>query len=309
MTITDLPSAAEHGQGKGSGNVLITCWHTGCDFETYSPAGFKRHLTRQHSSSPRALAADTTEPDPSAPPEDDLQEDAEPEEQEQAPRAPRSSSADDRGALGRLRDRMRRGKTINAKSRPKVTKPRHSRIPIASDLANAWSTIGRNLQQTPHFPAGRMMSLQAPAAGLVIDRALEGTVVDRLVVQPLWRTKDNWEEVFYVAGPPVLLISIQNARMRAMAALEEGDQAAAAKYERIATVQGGMLESLLRSSLIKMAPSMAEARARQEEEDVIIREAFPELGTGEDPVKALLSELFAPPPWAGPQPTPQEAPE
>jgi hypothetical protein len=66
---------------------------------------------------------------------------------------------------------------------------------------------------------------------------------------------------------------------------------------------------MLRSSLIKLAPMIEEARRRSEEEDQAIRQAFPDLDAGEDPVQALLSQLFGAPAGSPPQSTeePEEA--
>jgi hypothetical protein len=290
------PGLAEHGLGRGSGTEVLYCDHPGCTFDTLSPAGLARHKTRQHGG-PVTITTPLT----------DQQAVEEEEVAEQVPRPPRGS--DGRGLLGRLRDRANRPAKPKAAapSRARPTRSRGARISIATDLATAWYGVGRRMETTPHYPAGRMMALQAPAAGLVIDRALDGTLVDKILVQPLWRTKDQWEDVFYVAAPPLLLVMIQNARMRAGAALEAGETETAARLEGWARAQSMALEQILRSSLLRIAPAMAEAKARAEAEDRIIRDAFPDLEGDDDPVAALLSDLFAPPPWAGLEPEPQEA--
>jgi hypothetical protein len=310
MTITDLPGAteaaahdgrADHGLGRGSGDVRLFCHEQMgyggelCDFTTFSPAGLARHKTRQHSqAAPGAAEGPGDAGQPESPPID-------------AERAPRPSRP---SLLGRLRDRARPGKAPKAArstARPRASS--RSRISVASDLAGLWYGLGSRLEATPHFPAGRMMAIQSPAAGLVLDRALEGTIVDRLIVQPLWHSKDQWEDVFYLAAPPLLLMSMQNARIRGMAALEAGDQEQAERIDKWIRVQGLALESMLRSSLIKLAPMIEEARRRSEEEDQAIRQAFPDLDAGEDPVQALLSQLFGAPAGSPPQSTeePEEA--
>jgi hypothetical protein len=208
--------------------------------------------------------------------------------------------------LGRVRARFR----PDAGAAPSSPKPKRSapargkRISIASDISESYFGLGRELENTPHYPAGRMLTYQAPAAGVVIDKALAGTLVDRAVIQPLWRHKDRYEDILYLATPPVLLITMQNVRMRQQTALAAGDEAEARRLQAILEGEGRALAWVLRSSLLRLAPAMAEARKRAEEEDEVIREAFPGLPPGEDPVKQIMMSLFTPP---GEHPQPEEA--
>jgi hypothetical protein len=53
-------------------------------------------------------------------------------------------------------------------------------------------------------PMARVLHMQAPIAGLVLEDEIKGTVVDK-VLQPIARTEKKGEVVFGLAGPPVLV--------------------------------------------------------------------------------------------------------
>ena len=200
------------------------------------------------------------------------------------------------------KDRARSWWRAEGAAKPKPAKARGKvpRVPLAGDLTAGYGWIGARLEHTVHYPAGRMMIAQAPAAGVTLDRALEGTLVDRAVVQPLWRTKETWNEIGGIVGPPVLLIVMQNLRVQIERDLEAGDvEAARANQMRFGFLSEG-LAMLLRPSLLSLTEAMQEAAARRAEEDERIRAAFGDhLGDG-DPVQAMIASLFAPPEWAQP---------
>lgn len=201
--------------------------------------------------------------------------------------------------MGRLRDRWRKSARASASPATKKTTKarivRGPRVSIAEDLAAAYRDIGGRLEYSMHYPAGRMLTLQAPGAGVILDQAIAGSLIDRAVVQPIWRTKDRWEDPFYLLAPPLLLVGIQSNRARFQGLIEEGRIAEARQLEARIKFGAETLEWVLRRSMVRLAPAMAEARARREEEDAMLREAFPELGPGIDPVKELVSQLFATP--------------
>lgn len=209
---------------------------------------------------------------------------------------------------------MRQGKSAEGPSpkpgtttRPKARRATYKRIPISGDISELYFGLGRQLEHTPQYPAGRMLTYQAPGAGVILDEALAGTLLDRMVIQPIWRSKDKWEDVLFLGAPPVLLFMMQNIRLRQQAALNAGDQQEAQRLQGALEAEGRTLAWMLRSSLVRLAPAVAEAKRRAEEEDQIIREAFPELPPGDDPVMALISSLFTPP--AGVPMTPTEEAE
>lgn len=229
-----------------------------------------------------AAAQDSAESEPPPPPSEDLTE-----------RAPQPRRAG--GMVGRLRDRLRnRGEPRPPKpARPKP--PRGKRISIAGDIEGAYSDLGRRLEYSVYYPSGRMLTYQAPAAGVIIDRAVAGTLLDRAVIQPVWRSKDKWEDVAYLTAPPVLLAIMQGIRVQIQQAMEAGDMDRARQLDRWLKGQSEILAWIMRHSLERLAEAKAIADARRAESDEKIREAFPDLPPGIDPVQALISALFAPP--------------
>lgn len=193
------------------------------------------------------------------------------------------------------------------KAKPKnVTKPtkeraprptyRGKRISAATDASEVYGQIGGRLAQGPLYPSGRMMQYQAQGAGIIIDKALEGTILDRLLAQPLLRQKDRFEPVMDLAMPPVLMAMMQRARIN-------GNQAA---FDSM----GSMLEYSIERNLISLLPAIREARARQTLLDAEIAETFPELAGVTDgegrpvrPARVIIEEMFANPPGTtGPAP-------
>lgn len=75
-------------------------------------------------------------------------------------------------------------------------------------FAGAWSLgarlVGVNEQL---IPMAKVMSLQAPVAGVIIDDAVKGTALDRLV-QPFARMSEKGTEISALLGPPLLVAMI-----------------------------------------------------------------------------------------------------
>lgn len=169
------------------------------------------------------------------------------------------------------------------------------RISMADDASELYGHLGSRFEASKHFPAGRMMAYQADAFGIVLDKAVAGTLIDRIAVQPLMRTKDRWEPVLDLTLPPILLIGMKNA-------LDDGNMNA---FNAMAP----MLEYVVDRSLTALLPAMAEAEACKAERAAAIAEHFPGLTgvqapTGEvlSPAQALISMLFVHPSHVQPQP-------
>lgn len=308
VTLDDLdgfdPGPVPGDDGDGDDPERYVCPVDGCDFETLSPIGFRRHMNRQHDGAADPSSAGADSPPPSAP---------RPRVAEAAPR-PAGTRRHPGGLVGRLRDRWSKAKDGTASPRPARTpRPRMSgRVSVADDLSRAYGKVAQRLEYGPHYPTGRIMQTQAPHAGIVFDRALAGSLVDRAVIQPLWRSKDRWEEPFYLVAPPFLTWSIQSMRLRQQALIMEGRTPSdpdIARLEMGIQAQGEMLYWLVEDSFEKMGPAMAEARARKEAKQDAIRQAFPGLDPTEDPVAALISSLFAPPTAPAPAPHQEEQPD
>jgi hypothetical protein len=216
------------------------------------------------------------------------------ESAEVAPRKP--------GFMDRLRSRRGRGHAGGQKApasreqapkRPK--KFSGKRVSLDSDISDIWGFAGRRLQNTPHFPTGRMLEYQAPAAGMILDRAVAGTLPDRLIFQPIARNRDKYEDVGFLLAGPMLTFTITNTQHQMQAAREAGDieqfQDLAGKLEMLQE----MFVWVARMMLPRLAEGVAKAREKEEKEAKAIAQAFPDLGT-EDPIQMFITTMFEPPP-------------
>ncbi|SRR6266478_6723976 len=131
---------------------------------------------------------------PPAPPPDSRQA-------ERAPARPRvAASTRGRGWLDRLRG------TSAGKSRaPAKAGKRLPRVSIASLIEDAWGQMA--FAASPLPPMQRLLQAQAPFAGIALEDALAGTVVDR-ALQPVARAEDKAKEVGGLVMPPVALMLV-----------------------------------------------------------------------------------------------------
>lgn len=106
---------------------------------------------------------------------------------------------------GRKRRVWERGTTDK-----KTGQRKPARVSLESLASWAWGLGGMALQQAPKStPVGRMLAIQAPVAGVIVDDLARGTIVDR-VLQPLARGSEKAEKGFALLGPPVLVAMISN---------------------------------------------------------------------------------------------------
>ena len=64
------------------------------------------------------------------------------------------------------------------------------------------------MQRTPAMvPTGRMMALQAPLVGGIVEEQLKGTIADQLL-QPLARAGAKGEALFSLFGPPAIVAAL-----------------------------------------------------------------------------------------------------
>ena len=164
--------------------------------------------------------------------------------------------------------------------RPGVTP---KRVPAADLIESGWGALGGLVARSPmHGALGRYLQWQAPATGNVLDKALAGTLVDRKLVQPAVRAHDSLGAIGAILGPPILIWSIERDPHKA-----------------------GVLLPILRAQILASLPTMVDAMKRQKVRDEkvskSIRELFPDLPEGADPVEEILAYLFS-------GPTPTEAP-
>jgi len=64
------------------------------------------------------------------------------------------------------------------------------------------------LAQPINLPVARVLDVQAPIAGLLLEDMVKNTIVDRFL-QPLARIESGGEVAFALMGPPLLVAAIQ----------------------------------------------------------------------------------------------------
>lgn len=88
--------------------------------------------------------------------------------------------------------------------RPKPKAPR-KRVSIENLISSGWGIAAMALARSPRaIPVARILNMQAPVAGVIIDDAAKGTIVDKLL-QPFARAGEKAEVAFALAGPPLLV--------------------------------------------------------------------------------------------------------
>ncbi len=148
----------------------------------------------------------------------------------------------------------------------------------AADLIESgWSTVGGLISRSPeHSALGRYLQWQAPATGSILDKAVAGTLIDRKLVQPAVRTHDSLGAISSVIGTPLLIWSIERDPSKART-----------------------LMPILRAQILASLPTMVEAMKRQRTRDEkvakSIRELYPDMPEGSDPVEEILAYLFSGP--------------
>lgn len=113
--------------------------------------------------------------------------------------------------LKNLRNRARNIRDRTKKTSTAVRKPRTAprpRVAVDRLISHAWTVLARVVAPVS-MPVARVLELQAPVAGLVLEDVVKGTVVDR-VLQPLARIEGGGETAFAMIGPPLLVGMLQN---------------------------------------------------------------------------------------------------
>lgn len=202
--------------------------------------------------------------------------------------------------MDRFRSRRGRGRDGGPRAsvpgeRPPKRKTRSGRrVPLDADISDIWAFGGRRLENTVHYPTGRMLQYQAPAAGIILDRAFAGSLPDRILFQPLARNRDKYEDVGFLIAGPILTASITMTQQQMQAAIESGDKETFDALVGKLEMQREMFTWILSMMLPRLAKGAALAREKKAKRDADIAEAFPELGD-QDPVDVLASMLFEPP--------------
>lgn len=122
-----------------------------------------------------------------------------PEIEERAPQIVKANPVDRvRGMVAKARDTKPR-KAV----RGKLSKPR---ISVEKFISGAWAFLG-TAAQSYHPPVARVLEMQAPVAGMILEDVVRDTIVDR-VLQPLARGMNGGEVAFALLGPPLLVAAL-----------------------------------------------------------------------------------------------------
>ncbi|HUO47995.1 MAG TPA: hypothetical protein VMU09_04095 [Acidimicrobiales bacterium] len=259
----------------------------------------RAHVERDHS--PRASTG-VTDMFPEGAPESPVSEDAPAPPAVEAPPAPKRPTVWER-VKSRGRGRSGGGPTAAPASGEKAPKKARGgrRVPLDTDISDAWAFLGRRLDATPHYPTGRMLQYQAPAAGLILDKAVAGTLVDRVALQPLARGRDKWEDAAFLVAGPLVTFGITRTMQEMQVALAEGRTEDYQTLARKLELQGEGFTWLIEMMLPRLAEGKRRAEEKKAKTTAVILDAFPELaGTDTSPAELLRDMLFAPPTtWNG----------
>jgi hypothetical protein len=81
----------------------------------------------------------------------------------------------------------------------------HRRVSIEGIVSSGWGIGAMMLSRSPQsLPMARVLDLQAPVAGIIVNDVARGTMLDK-ALQPLARAGAGGEKVMALAGPPLLV--------------------------------------------------------------------------------------------------------
>jgi len=159
------------------------------------------------------------------------------------------------------------------------------RVSAADTISDIWQAGGSLAARSPrHVPLGRYMQYQAPVAGEMLDDAVKGSVIDKLVLQRVVKARGRFDIATAVLGPPLLILALEN-------------------NPGLAPTLMPLLESSIRNSLPLMVPALKKIKAKEKAATDAAWELFendPDFDPNEDPVKQILEMIFAE--WVPPQP-------
>jgi hypothetical protein len=154
-----------------------------------------------------------------------------------------------RGLAGRVRGRRGRGSNPKSGTRGKK-KPARPRLPVDDVIASAWRIAAKIAQPLP--PLYRVLRIQSPVAGRLLEDAVRGTIVDR-VLQPLAQVTQFGEVAAALLIPPAAVTALASPGVQSN------------------PVAAQMLLEMLRHGLMAMmrigGPKFAEQLAREKEDE------------------------------------------
>jgi hypothetical protein len=122
-----------------------------------------------------------------------------PRREETAPRTVKGPGAARRAgqAAGRVRSRFSFG------GKRKRRKPSRPRVPVTDMIEEAWEQLAWAAK--PILPLNKILSVQAPFAGVVLEDTVRDTFIDALL-QPVARTERVSRTVMGLLGPPAIIM-------------------------------------------------------------------------------------------------------
>lgn len=105
-----------------------------------------------------------------------------------------------------VRDKARKVVPASKKTSPSGVKVVRPRLGVDKLIGRAWGMLA-NMAAPMNVPVARVLQMQAPVAGMVLDGVVKNTVVDR-VLQPIARVEQGGETVFALVGPPLIVGAI-----------------------------------------------------------------------------------------------------
>ena len=180
----------------------------------------------------------------------------------------------------------------NVPQRAKPPKPKGrapKRYSSAELLGDAWSFAG-DMMMRVDFPVGNVLRLQAPMAGPILDEAVSGTIVDRLL-QPVVREVDRWAPVGDLIGLPMAVLIAERTSFIG----PDG-------RPNMTPVAQRMVRKAVRRNIKPLVAALKRERAQEKElaealAEVIDGEMFADLGieATADPIGAIIAMIFTPP--------------
>lgn len=182
---------------------------------------------------------------------------------------------------------------------PREPKPQKERKPTFRrgrvSTASLWEapfSFGSDIIGGASPSLARMLAVESPYAGHVLDAAIEGTMVDRMV-QPIARAEDRFMMAGSVVGPLVICFQIDRT---------------------VTPRKRAVLRKALVLSLRESAPYMAQGMAKKRKRDEEVKKAFAELwpDLADETPSVLLEQLadtiIGPAPEYAPTPTVEGSP-
>lgn len=114
-------------------------------------------------------------------------------------------------AKASLKDRLLKGKAEQVPREPgserKPERPKGRRQDASDLLERLWAWGGRKVEQSYRLPTGRAIQLESPAAGVILDDLVKGTLVDR-PVQWVIRKQGPAEAALALIGLPIMVETV-----------------------------------------------------------------------------------------------------